>query len=316
MGDLTPLAPIERISTTEVAQSDRLDYWNRMASETFAGLCIDSERDKFNADMRRWRLGDIIMFRPRSPAATVQRALDRSSDAPRRLILHLQHAGHCLQYQGKQSCEIGAGDFVLVETDSPYRTDLSNGNEMLVAELPRAALEARMPRLEDRLMKQVSGASPGGRLLHDFLLSLWRHGDQSQLDPAWLGGVGDVFLDLLSLALTRSDAPSPPGGRLRDELTSLVEARLYDPELRTASLAEELGVSMRTVQSIFAGMGTTPSAYILSRRLDRAAERLIADPSLSITVVAFELGFNDCSYFARCFRQRYGMAPTTYRARH
>ena len=72
---------------------------------------------------------------------------------------------------------------------------------------------------------------------------------------------------------------------------------------------------MRTVQSIFAGMGTTPSAYILSRRLDRAAERLIADPSLSITVVAFELGFNDCSYFARCFRQRYGMAPTTYRAR-
>jgi AraC-like DNA-binding protein len=62
-------------------------------------------------------------------------------------------------------------------------------------------------------------------------------------------------------------------------------------------------------------MGTTPSAYILERRLARAAERLGAAHEASITEIAFELGFNDSAYFARAFRQRFGVSPREWRRR-
>jgi AraC-like DNA-binding protein len=38
-----------------------------------------------------------------------------------------------------------------------------------------------------------------------------------------------------------------------------------------------------------------------------------ASPGASITEVAFELGFNDSAYFARCFRQQFGVPPRDWR---
>ena len=80
-------------------------------------------------------------------------------------------------------------------------------------------------------------------------------------------------------------------------------------------LADELGISPRSVQSLFAQRATTPSAYILRRRLDRAAELLSGDPARSITDIAFDLGFNDSAYFTRCFRQQFGAPPSAWRTR-
>ena len=41
---------------------------------------------------------------------------------------------------------------------------------------------------------------------------------------------------------------------------------------------------------------------------------LISNPATSVTEIAFDLGFNDSAYFARCFRQHYGKTPSAYRA--
>ena len=99
-------------------------------------------------------------------------------------------------------------------------------------------------------------------------------------------------------------------------MLALIDARLGCPDLRTGSIADELGLSPRTVQHVFAAMGTTPGGYILDRRLDRAAEMLAANPQASITDTAFALGFNDSAYFTRCFRARFGATPSAWRTRH
>ena len=93
----------------------------------------------------------------------------------------------------------------------------------------------------------------------------------------------------------------------------MVNARLGDPDLRTASIAGELGISARTVQNVFATMGTTPVGHVIEQRLERAAEMLVSNPATSVTEIAFDLGFNDSAYFARCFRQRFGRTPSAYR---
>jgi len=304
---------VEHFATRDVDRVERLEFWNRIASETFCGLTIDSEREIFNAEMWRWTLGDLTMIRPRSPNAVVQRNSRFARSGGDRVMLHFQHAGSCLHTQSNKVFQLRAGDVILTDSNEDYRVDLSSDNDMLVVEMPRVALAERMPHLDDILSRRIPGDTPSSRVLHDFLLSLWRQGDQSNADPAWAKGITDVFYNLLSMAISDRNVHVESDARLINRLTALVNARICDPELRPSTLADELGVSIRTVQNAFATLGETPSAYILSKRLERAADRLAAAPQMSITDLAYELGFNDCSYFTRCFKQKFGQAPSAYR---
>lgn len=307
---------IERFATANVAPTERLEFWNQLASDTYPGTAVDSPNRSFVAEMLRWKLGDLVMIRPRSEASVVQRWRTDAPDGPDNVVLHLQHRGYSQHSQRQRIAELQTGDFSLCAAMEPYRLDLCAGHEFLVVELPRAALAQRLPDLDDRFSRTIPGATVGGRLLHDFLLSLWRQGDQSRADPAWQQGVADVLLDLIGLAARGADGFVPAASSFERQVVALIEARLCDPDLGTAAIAGELHVSMRTVQNLFAAMATTPSSYILERRLKRAAERLVADHEQSITAIAFDLGFNDSAYFTRCFRQHFGMAPSAYRQRH
>ncbi|OYX90947.1 MAG: hypothetical protein B7Y74_15565, partial [Novosphingobium sp. 35-62-5] len=163
--------------------------------------------------------------------------------------------------------------------------------------------------------QRMCGSTPGGRVFHDFLLSLWQHGERAGEDPEWETGVNAVFYDLAAMAMRGAQRPQAVIGEddLRARVTTMVAAHLEDPSLRTASIADACRISMRTVQNVFAAMGTTPTAYVLEQRLKRAADRLVARPDASITEIAFELGFNDSAYFTRCFRQQFGAAPRDWR---
>lgn len=310
------MSAIETFTTNSVAPWERLDFWNRITADTFSGLAVDSPDDVFAARMSRWRLGDLTMIRPLSQRATVHRWKDGASERPDRVIFHLQHRGACVNGQWKREAELGSGDFTIVHGGDPYFTGLSDDNEMLVVEMSRAALQSRLPDFEDHLCRTVPGITPGSRLVHDFLLSLWRQGDQSDADPDWQEGIANVFMDLLAFSIRGANAAlvSPKG--TRDRILALVEARLTDPDLKSGTIAAELGISQRTVQNVFAGMATTPSAYIQQMRLKRAAERLAAGGGGSITDLAFELGFNDSAYFARCFRHQFGVAPRDWRGQN
>jgi AraC-like DNA-binding protein len=307
------MAVIERFATAGVRPTEQLFFWNRLAGETFSGLTVDCAAEAFSAEMLRWSLGPLTMIRPRSPAAIVHNRGDSRRGRSDRIILHLQHRGRSRQSQHGREIEMETGDLALCASDADYRIDLAGTNDMLVVELPRALLGDRVPDLDAVMRRGIVGAAPATRMLHDFLLSLWRHGDQEVTDPAWQEGVVHVLADLLALALRRQPTPEPPARRLDPRLSALVDAQLGDPDLRTATLAQALGLSARSVQTMFAAIGATPSGYILDRRLDRAAERLMREPAISITAVAFDLGFNDSAYFARCFRHRFGIPPSHYR---
>lgn len=103
----------------------------------------------------------------------------------------------------------------------------------------------------------------------------------------------------------------------RQRILSHIDKHLDDPDLRTSSIADAFNVSSRYIQLIFADTGMTVSAYILDQRLNRAAERLRAGKvGHLISDVAFDVGFQDLSYFSRCFRSQFGMSAKQYRSMH
>lgn len=306
------MGELVRYATEHVAPGQRLRYWNDLVDRIYDGTFVNAAGPDFRGEMLSWSVGELAMIRPMSGPSFVGR-MPRLTDEER-IILHLQCRGTSLHAQDGRECLLEPGDFVLGSPHRRYDLDLQ-AHELLVVEFPRAPLAERLPAIDDLLARRINGASPGGRVFHDFLLSLWRQGDQSAADPEWEAGVSEVFYDLAALALRGAGREQPRGveARFRDRVLALVETRLGDPALRTTTIAGELGTSVRTVQNLFAAMGTTPSAFILERRLRRAADQLIANPQASITEIAFEHGFNDSAYFARCFRQHFGTAPRDWR---
>lgn len=79
-------------------------------------------------------------------------------------------------------------------------------------------------------------------------------------------------------------------------------------------VAERLGVSRRTLQRRLAEQGLTWSTLVERTRL-RLAERLLADPALSVDEVAVLLGYAEASTFHRAFRRWTGETPGAWRAR-
>jgi AraC-like DNA-binding protein len=298
-----------------LAPGKRLTFWNELVEQVYTGTWVNTPKQDFAAEMWRWQVGDLKMIRPISDPAQVGRNADLSTDEEH-LVLHLQRRGKSRQRQERREAELAPGDFILVSAAKSYTIE-ANSHEMLVVQFPRRLLDGKIRGLDDRIATLVQGAGPSQCVFHDFLLSLWRQGDQSHSDPDWQSGVGNVFADLLALAVNIAPAETEtgPGSPLRRRVLTLIEARLSDPDLRTASIAEELGITPRTVQNIFAAMGTTPVGYIAQRRLQRAADMLVSSPAMSVTEIAFELGFNDSAYFARCFRQQFAMSASEYRSR-
>lgn len=58
--------------------------------------------------------------------------------------------------------------------------------------------------------------------------------------------------------------------------------------------------------------GISPQDYVLELRLDEAVH-LLLNSGLDISTTAYGVGFNNLSYFRRCFRKRFGMSPVQYK---
>lgn len=58
----------------------------------------------------------------------------------------------------------------------------------------------------------------------------------------------------------------------------------------------------------------TPIDYLVRLRIQRAME-LLRQTDLSVTAIAFEVGFNDSNYFTRKFRRTAGLTPSQFRSK-
>lgn len=63
-------------------------------------------------------------------------------------------------------------------------------------------------------------------------------------------------------------------------------------------------------------LGETVNDYIVRRRMERAAQRLICQPQSSITSIAEQGGFSSSANFARAFKAYFGISPSQLRKPH
>lgn len=98
-----------------------------------------------------------------------------------------------------------------------------------------------------------------------------------------------------------------------ERLNDVVMRNLGNPAFSNSQIEQELFISRSTlIRKVKTLLDTTPNDYIRSKRMAVAA-KLLEEGNVRVNEVCFKVGFNSSSYFAKCFREFYGMLPAEYK---
>jgi transcriptional regulator GlxA family with amidase domain len=93
---------------------------------------------------------------------------------------------------------------------------------------------------------------------------------------------------------------------------SIVEAQIENSDFTVEEFAKQAGMShTQLYRKVMALTGQTPNEFIRSLRLKKAAQ-LILQQFGNVSDVAYAVGFNNLSYFAKCFKKQFGVSPNEY----
>lgn len=100
--------------------------------------------------------------------------------------------------------------------------------------------------------------------------------------------------------------------KLLDVFNLWLADHLSNPMLSVDDMAEAMGYR-RTVfyKKVKALTGQTPADYLKTLRMNRAAE-LLKEETVTVAEVCYQVGISDPHYFAKIFKQQFGISPKKY----
>jgi AraC-like DNA-binding protein len=271
----------------------------------------------FRASMNSIHIGTTLLGRCDGTFSTVRRE--------RRQVLATNDDRYCLaRNNGSRDAQVvhrgrefamRPTSMVLLKLDEPFfSADGANHKRFTNVHLPMLTLRSLVADVDDMVGRELE---PGGALslamdYSDLLLRYPKAADEAGMT------IATHLMDLAALGLgARGEVAfaTQRGGlravRLKAVLT-ILEKRFTEPSFSAQKLAAA-GLSERYVNELLYGAGASFTERLTELRLRRAAERLAGAKGGRISDIAFDCGFNDLSYFNRCFRRRFGLTPSAAR---
>lgn len=119
----------------------------------------------------------------------------------------------------------------------------------------------------------------------------------------------EVILTPKDIAVTSLDE------KFLEKVQSVLEEKLIESSFSTEDFSKAVGMSrMQLHRKIKALTGLSASEFIKSQRL-KLASQLLKTSDINIAQVGYSVGFNDHSYFAKCFKDAYNCTPTEFAKR-
>jgi AraC-like DNA-binding protein len=216
----------------------------------------------------------------------------------------------------------GRGQVVVTSNAEPMEMRVGPGTVISWRGLsvPREKLRDVFADADDIVSRPLDCGAPAIRYLMRYLAFLAAP-DITNIDPALGVHVEQTLLDLVGLALgaTGDEAHLArtrglAAARLQD-IGRFIRQEFADPNFTATYVAGRLGVTPRYVNSLMHDSGRSFAERVMELRLQKA-RTMLGDPRhnrLKVIDIALSCGFNDVSYFNRCFRRRFGATPTSVR---
>jgi AraC-like DNA-binding protein len=306
----------------DLADPARLRRWQEFVEEHYGSRSMSfAPERRFFAHAELVRAGTLLVDHCRSTLirgdrAARQVAADGNDDFF--VAINIGRRSMVQRQLGRQ-VEHAPGSLVLLSNGEPREVTSKAGINWLSVYIPRRTLLARVRRAEDLVAGRI-GVDP---LIVRYLRSYLRHllaTRDAIVRPPIVEHVSTTLLDLVVTALEdgRDGAmlhrPGMRGAHLQEAL-SLIESSYDNPAFSAPALAAKLGLTQRSIQDLLHETGRTFSERVMELRLQKA-RGMLSDPHhdrLKISDIAYACGFNEVSYFNRCFRRRFGATPSQSR---
>ncbi len=104
-------------------------------------------------------------------------------------------------------------------------------------------------------------------------------------------------------------ATTPIEDAFISQFKSIVEERLTDSNLSVEDLATAMGLSrVQLYRKVKALTGSSPVDLLRKARLAQA-HKLLQESTLSVSEIAYQVGFASPSYFTKCYKDEFGTVP-------
>ncbi|MBN2222104.1 MAG: helix-turn-helix transcriptional regulator, partial [Vallitaleaceae bacterium] len=99
----------------------------------------------------------------------------------------------------------------------------------------------------------------------------------------------------------------------KKSIDDMIDAKLTDENFALSVLADELGLSMSYLSTLFKKIYGIPfQEYILNERLEKS-KILLLSTALKNYEIAEKVGISDPNYFSTLFRKKFGVSPNQFK---
>jgi len=232
-------------------------------------------------------------------------------------MLFLQRMGRMGVTIGERFFDVQPGDFFFYDARQTHCLSFERSFDHIALKIPRRDVELRWRHLGARGCFRLTPSEPLSRIA------------ASSLDAA-AGHLGWMSTDDLSIALENvvelfaaGSAKVLAGSTTRSERTvvafararSIIQAALHNERFSPDAVAEEMGISRRSLNKLFEANGIGVMEYIVLERLEHAARDLRnhAHRGETVSEIAFRWGFKNVSHFSKRFHHHFGRTPSDAR---
>jgi len=240
------------------------------------------------------------------------RDIARTRDRPKLDIIAVREGTFHYRQYGREDV-IKAGDCLLIDRSAPYWFEASASCSMTLA-LEHDWLARWTPDPRGLAARRIDGRQGWGHALSTILGTLEVDLVERLAVPG--AALAEQIASLLVLACAPQHAPLHRNRGLEVRLKELIADHAHDPGFDVAQAAQALGISRRSLHFHCARAGASFGARLMTERLERAFT-MLDDPrtrTLPVGEIAWRCGFLDQGHFAKRFRARYGITPSTLRA--
>ena len=224
-----------------------------------------------------------------------------------------QLAGQADIEQDDRQVKLQTGDMTLIDASRPCSIFWQQTSRQVSLLLPRQLLENQLRgsgiSVATRLDKSLPMVQLSQRLLHESMSS-------PQLSASESEAALDAMVCLLRPMLHQREVAPSRREKQFQKIMTLIDDAIQEEHLRPEWLADETGMSVRSLYRLFADKGLVVAQYIKNRRLDLCAQALQRAPyDEKLAGIGYRWGFSDHSHFSTAFKQRFGISPGEYRKR-
>ena len=233
-------------------------------------------------------------------------------DGDNALFLSILLDGEGYFWQNRRTITQRKHEIILGSTDSRFLYDF--GSEVLLIRIPRNLLSYRHVELQGGLLPLSFGRNLSlNVLLADLVkgamaVELTRE-SAPIISARLVSSIAELISAVIAPGLHKGSAQRRRRQTKLERAQDYVAANLSNNRLSPELIAKHIAVSLRTLNRLFAQVGTTPMRWVWQRRLEASRSALIEGAGRNIADVAFQFGFSEVSHFSRSFKATYGTSP-------